>query len=175
MSLADIRTRATRFQSRVRQRNALEYAASAFVIVFFTWAALTAPAPLIQLGAAMIVLGTFYVCWNLYTLARADAVDGLNEVQAWTEFHRSELKRQRSALDTVWRWYLAPFAPGMVVFIAGVAFTPETPMPVLARAIVFGLGVGMIGAMFAGIAWLNKRAVKALDREIAALDEMRSA
>lgn len=175
MNLTDIRARATRFQARVRLRNATEYAASIFVIGCFSWFAVTIPSPIIQLGAAMIVLGTLYVCWQLYTLARANTTDAFAHAQAWTEFHRGELQRQRTALDTVWRWYLAPLAPGLLVFLAGAAFTPDSPAPLPARAIVFGLSICVAGAVFAGVAWLNKQAVKTLDREIAALDQIRAA
>lgn len=175
MSLADIRARATRFQARIRWRNATEYAASIFVIGCFGWFAITIPSPIVQLGAAMIVLGTLYVCWKLYTLARAKTAGETDQAQAWAEFHRSELQRQRTALDTVWRWYLAPLAPGLLVFLAGATFAPDSPAPLPARAILFGLSVCFAGAVFAGVAWLNKQAVKTLDREIAALDQIRAA
>ncbi|HVK80294.1 MAG TPA: hypothetical protein VM915_06755, partial [Verrucomicrobiae bacterium] len=145
------------------------------VIGCFGWFAVTIPSPIVQLGAALIVLGTLYVCWKLHTLARAGTANESDQAQTWTEFHRSELQRQRTALDTVWRWYLAPLAPGMLVFLAGVAFTPDNPAPLPARAIIFGLSVCIAGAVFAAIAWLNKQAVKTLDREIAALDQMRAA
>jgi hypothetical protein len=78
--------------------------------------------------------------------------------------------RQREALRTVWSWYLAPFVPGMLVFLAGVSFTEANPAPLSVRLGVFLAGLGIMAAVFAAIAWINALAVKKLDAEIAALD-----
>lgn len=174
MSLADIHTRAERFQLRIRTRNWIEYAAAGFVVAFFGWMAATVPEPIVQIGAVLIVLGALYVCWKLHQLGRAASGDEMNAgAQSWAAFHRAELTRQSDALRTVWRWYLAPFVPGMLVFLAGVSFTPANPAPLAARLTVFLVGLALMGAMFAAIAWLNAQAVKRLDAEIAALDQAR--
>jgi hypothetical protein len=129
----------------------------------------------VQIGAGLIILGTLYVCWKLHQLGRAATREEMRHAQSWADFHRDELVRQRDALATVWQWYLAPFAPGMLVFLAGVAFTPENPAPLPARAAIFGVGALIMGAMFAAIHWLNLRAAATLTREIAALDQARAA
>lgn len=170
MTIAEVRARAHAFQSRIRWRNWTEYAAAAFVIVFFGWTAASVPLPVMQIGAVLIMLGAVYVCWKLNALARAASKGAADAALSIAAFHRAELVRQREALRTVWRWYLAPFAPGMVVFLAGVAFAPELEAPLAAKVGVFALGIGFVGAMFAAVAWLNARAVKQLDAEIAALD-----
>lgn len=172
MSLGEIRTRAERFQTRVRVRNWIEYAAAAFVIIAFGRIALSAPVPLIQAGAVLIILGTLYVCWKLYTLGRAATNEERDNAASLADFHRAELVRQRAALATVWRWYLAPFAPGMTVFLAGVAFMPELEAPLIARIVVFALGAALVALMFGFVAWINALAVKKLDAEIAALDRV---
>jgi hypothetical protein len=73
-------------------------------------------------------------------------------------------------LRTVWSWYLAPFVPGMVVFLAGVSFTEANPAPLPARLGVFLAGVGLMAAVFAVIWLLNAVAAKKLDAQIAAMD-----
>lgn len=174
MSLADIHLHARRFQSRVRLRNTMEYVAAAFVVVFFGWTALTVPEPIVQAGAGLIMAGALYVCWQLYRLGRAATRGELDAgAQSWAAFHRGELMRQRDALRTVWSWYLAPFVPGMLVFLAGVSFTEANPAPLPARLVVFLAGVGMMAAVFAVIAWINALAVKKLEAQIAALDQVR--
>jgi glucan phosphoethanolaminetransferase (alkaline phosphatase superfamily) len=174
MSLADIHAQAQRFQSRVRSRNMIEYAAAAFVIAAFAWIAAAMPEPVVRIGAGLIVLGAIYVCWKLHRLGRAATQSELEAgAQSWAGFHRAELTRQREALRTVWSWYLAPFVPGMLVFLAGVSFTPENPAPLPVRLGVFLAGVGIMAAVFAMIAWLNAVAAKRLDAEIAALDRAR--
>jgi hypothetical protein len=174
MSLADIHARAAHFQSRIRTRNLIEYAAAALVIAAFAWIAWLVPQPVVRAGAALIALGAIYVCWRLYAFARAATKAELEAgAQSWADFHRAELARQRQALSTVWRWYLAPFVPGMIVFVAGVAFAPEAGTPFWAGAALFAASAGVIGGLFAAIAWLNARAVRRLDAEIAALDAAR--
>ncbi len=174
MSLADVHVRATRFQSRIRSRNTLEYVAAAFVVAFFSWMAATMPVPIVQVGAGLIVLGALYVCWQLYRLGRAATRGELDAgAQSWAAFHRAELVRQRNALNTVWSWYLAPFVPGMLVFLAGVSFAEANPAPFPARLGVFLAGLGLMAAVYAVIWWLNAVVAKRLDAEIAALDRAR--
>jgi len=173
MSLAEIHTRAERFQTRIRRRNTIEYVAAGTVVAFFAWTAALAPAPLVQVGAVLIILGALYVCWKLYELGRAATKAELDQAASLRDFHRAELMRQRAALSTVWRWYLAPFAPGMVVFLAGVAFAPDLEAPLAAKFVVFALGVGFVSLIFAAVAWINALAVKRLDAELGELDRGR--
>lgn len=170
MSLADIHARAETFQSRIRTRNWIEYVAAVFVIGGFLWMALTMPAPIIKAGALLIALGAAYVCWKLYQLGRAASKAEMDAAQSLADFHRAELVRQRDALRTVWSWYLAPFVPGMLVFLAGVSFTAANPAPSFARLAIFLVGFGLMAAVFAVIAWINALTVKKLGAEIAALD-----
>jgi hypothetical protein len=174
MSLADVHLHAQRFQSRVRLRNTMEYVAAAFVVVFFGWTAATVPEPIVQIGAGLIMAGALYVCWKLYQLGRAATRSEMEAgAQSWAAFHRAELVRQREALRTVWSCYLAPFVPGMVVFLAGVSFTEANPAPLPARLGVFLAGLGLMAAVFVAIAWINTLAVKKLDAQITHLDQAR--
>lgn len=171
MSLADVHLHAQRFQSRIRSRNTIEYIAAGFVVAAFGWMGATIPMLIVQIGSGLIVLGALYVCWKLYELGRAASRSELDAgAQSWAAFHRGELVRQREALRTVWSWYLAPFAPGMLVFLAGVSFTPANPAPFPARLAVFLAGLGIMAAVYAVIWLLNAVAAKRLDAEIAALD-----
>jgi hypothetical protein len=170
MTAAQLRQRATRFQSKIRTRNRIEYAAAALVIGVFAWMVFLIPEPMVRAGAGLIILGTLYVCWKLHTLAGAADQSGMDHAASLTDFHRAELLRQRTALASVWQWYLAPFVPGMLVFIGAVAFTPELDAPLMARLTLFATTAAPIAAVFGLVAWLNARAVKALDKEIAALD-----
>lgn len=173
MSLAHIRARAERFQSRIRWRNWLEYAAGAIVIAAFSFFAVTTSDLIVRAGAVLIVLGAIYVAWKFATMARAASSDAAAQAASWAEFHRAELVRQRDALRTVWRWYLGPFAPGLVVFLAGFAFSPGVEAPLAAKAAAFAVELAIVGAVFVAIGAINARAAKTLDAEIAALDDAR--
>lgn len=172
MSIADVHARATRFQDRIRFRNITEYVASAVVIAVFAWMAFVMPEPFVRLGAAMIALAAVYVCWRLFGLARAAKASEVAHTANWVAFHRAELVRQRDALRGVWRWYLGPFIPGMIVFLAGVAFAPSNGLPLAARLSVLALSLAVVLPLFWLVSALNAKAAKAMQREIDALDRM---
>lgn len=69
MTAAQQRQRVTRFQSKIRTRNRIEYAAAALVIGVFAWMVVIITEPMVRAGAGLIILGTLYVCWKLHTLA----------------------------------------------------------------------------------------------------------
>lgn len=172
MPLEEVRRKARGFQKTIRWRNMMEYAASIFVLIVFGGVALAVPNWGVRAGAALIMLGTLYVVWKLHAMARAAGAGEIDAALSLTAFHKGELLRQRAALATVWRWYLMPFVPGMIVFLSAVCFAPDNPAPLAAKLTVFLFSLGIVGGLFAGIAWLNGRAVKALDAEIAALEEV---
>lgn len=171
MPVEEVRRKAGAFQSRIRTRNITEYAASIFVLIAFGGIALTVPDWGVRAGAALIMLATLYVVWKLHTMARAAWAGQIDAALSLTDFHKGELLRQRAALSTVWRWYLMPFVPGMVVFLSAVSFSPDNPAPLALKMAVFLFSLGIVTALFAGIAWLNRRAVKALEAEIAAFED----
>lgn len=169
MSLADIHTRATRFQSTIRWRNAREYIAGAFVFSFFAWVAATDDNTLVCVGAVLIATASAFVNWNIYRRGRAAPKAALDMARNFFDFHRAELVRQRDTLRTVWRWYLGPYVPGLLIFLAGASFgDPDVPLGMeLAK---FALGAGIGGAVFASIGWVNAEVAKRMDGEIGALD-----
>lgn len=171
MPLEEVRRKARGFQKTIRRRNMMEYAASIFVLIVFGGVAAVVPDWGVRAGAGLIMLGTLYVVWKLHTMARAAGAAEMDAALSLTDFHKGELLRQRAALATVWRWYLMPFVPGMIVFLSAVSFAPDNPAPLAAKLTVLVFGLGIVSAVFAGIAWLNERAVKALDAEIEALEE----
>ncbi|HRE44280.1 MAG TPA: hypothetical protein PKY87_09960 [Terricaulis sp.] len=171
MSLAEIHTRASRFRTQIARRNLIEYAAAALVIVVFAYIAFIVPAPFVKAGAIVLILGMLYVVSQLHQLARAAAQDEINAAADLMGFHRQELVRQRDALRGVWSWYLGPLIPGAVLFLFGAVLS--APGPLGAQLSVGFAGLGLLGAMFAAIGWLNQRAAAKLDADIAAIDRAR--
>lgn len=173
MSIADIHVRSARFQSRVRNRNWRELIVAGLLVVAFSWIAWITPALFVKLGAALIIAGLIYISVALNTKARAGSAGDLAAANSWADFYRGELARQYTALRDIWRWYLAPLVPGMVVFMAGAAFTPDNPAPFFAKAIIFVLGMGFVALVFWGVYWLNITAARQLKTEIDKLDAAR--
>ncbi|HVV32915.1 MAG TPA: hypothetical protein VHC73_06790 [Vitreimonas sp.] len=173
MSLDEVHTRAVRLQQRVQTRNRGEYLAAILVIGVFAYTAIQTPAPLAQLGAVLIVLGTIYVVWQLHRLGRAATKAETEAAGAsWSDFYRAQLVKQHAAVSSVWSWYLGPLVPGFIVFVAGVAFAPAGHAPLFARIAIFAVTIGIAAAAFLGIAALNRAAARALQREIDSLDAL---
>lgn len=171
MSLADIHDRAERFQSRIRWRNAIEHMAGVIVVFAFGAIALATPDWGVRAGVALIIAGVGYISWQLVKRASATTKP---EGQTWVEFHRAEMVRQHKALSSVWSWYLAPLLPGMGVFVLATAFSPiDNSLPLIARLAVLGMAIMWIAIVFGGVAWINARAARKLEAEIAALDRAR--
>ena len=167
MPLEEIQRRARRFEKRVDRRNLREYAGAAIGIAVYTFYIFKSHSLVIRAGSALVIAGVLYVVVQLYRRASSGALPEDFGVAASIEFHRRELVRQRDLLRSVWRWYVAPIVPGLIVFSAG-SIPPHSPLWVyLLLALFFLVGLG-------GIVWLNRRAAERLDRQIAELDNLES-
>jgi len=163
MPLDEIRKRAGQFHSRVCWRNIREYAASAFLVCIFGFYIWLFPAPLMRLGSALIIVALLYVAWQLHRRGAAMALPAEASASAWTDYYRRELVRQRDALQSIWKWYLGPMVPGLVVFLLGAAL--QTPPAAhkqewISITITFGIVV------FGGVWALNAWGVRKLQRKI---------
>ena len=162
MSLEEIRQKAERFQKRVRNRNLREYVAAAFVIVGFGYFMWLRPAT--RLGGGLLLAATVYVLYHLHARGSAKAVPESLALGTCLEFHRRELERQRDLLRDVWRWYLLPFVPGLLAFVAPALMRhPEQWTRALPVMLLWP-------AMFYAIWRLNKRAADKLQSQIDELD-----
>lgn len=167
-SLEELSRRAHRLDRQVRLRNALEYAGGAIPILVFGAMAIAPVDPLMRIASAIIVAGIVVVMWGLHRRAAA------SRAEDWgapiLEHHRAQLVRQRDALAGVWRWYLAPLVPGLVLLFASIwqarlaIVGPEAATLAILPPVLIAI------AVFAGIHWLNRAAARRLSRVIATLD-----
>jgi hypothetical protein len=167
MPLEEIQRRALRFENRIQSRNLREYAGGAVGLAVFTYYIFKFPSPMTRAGSALVIAGMLYVMVQIYRRASPDKVPADLAWTASLEFHRRELVRQRDLLRSVWRWYIGPLIPGLLVFTAGT-------MPQHAPAWTFLALVLFYLVVFGGIVWLNHRAAVGLDRQIAELDNLES-
>ncbi len=162
----------TEFERRIRRRNLIEYAAGGFVVPVFAWLAWQAARAgemILTLGWLLGIAGMAVVLTSLYH--RASNLPHRPETDCRSHL-RSQLEHQRQALASVPRWYLAPLVPGVALVLVG------SMLPI---ALNLGWGVALAGiavptaivvAIFTGIAWLNRRAARFLENEIAELDAL---
>lgn len=165
MSIEQIHARA--FQTRIQARNVVEYVASALVVVIFGLYAVIFPDPLMKLGAVMVMVGAGVMGWQLHRRASARTLPPGAAAGASLSFHRAELIRQREALRAAVWWYIAPFVPGMAVFIAGMARV-RSDGSLIHLAPLAALLVAYLTA------WtlLNRRAARRLQAEIDDIDAL---
>lgn len=164
-SLEHVRRKAGAFQRKIRMRNAIEYLAALFVLVSCTQFLVESERVLQRVWLLAIVAGTLYACVQLYQRARGRALPSALTGESCLAFHRSELVRQRDALRSVWKWYLAPFVPGLVL--------NQVDRQMVAAS-AHDHTVGLLSAavtvlLFVVIALLNRRAARKLDAELATL------
>ncbi|WP_109808547.1 hypothetical protein [Sphingosinithalassobacter portus] len=168
LSLAEIHARVARLRRRLFRRDAIEYAAGAIVVGVFGLCAVIIPDWGIRISCIVLIIGTLIVLRNLWTRRMSATTETLGEAGA--SFYRRELVRQRDSLRHVWRWYLAPFVPGTLLFLLTVWHAMAEKMSASAAALPVMAMLVVDVVLFVTIDWLNRRAARALDTEIDALD-----
>jgi hypothetical protein len=163
MPLEEIRRKARQFEKRISRRNLREYIAGAAGIVIFTVYLFIFPNPVARTGSALIIAGGLCVLFQLYKRATPGTLPEELGLTASLEFHRRELVRQRDLLRSVWLWYIGPFVPGIVVF--GMAVRPH-------HGTASWWNAGPFLCIFGVIMWLNYRAARGLDRQIAEIESL---
>ena len=163
LSLDQIRKKARQFQWNIRWRNRVEYLAAAVVVVFSGYFFWIVDDVLVRTGMALLVAGTLYMVYQLHMRGSVQMLPSEPALRPCLEFLRAELVRQRDLLRDVWRWYLLPFAPGMImIFVAA------------SGRMLWTQWVGklaLLSVFFWSVAMLNRWAARRLQREIDALDK----
>ena len=170
MSVSELTAQSNRFHARILRRNITEYVAAALVIGVFGWVAFLVPVWSIRIGAVLIIAAAFYISWKLHQIGGASSPSHLASAESLAAHHRGALVRQRDALKSVWRWYLLPFVPGVLVFTLGTSLESASHIPIEAALASGAVSLGLIAAIFVGVYALNVYAAKKLDAEIAKLD-----
>lgn len=166
---ADALARAdARFRRRIRRRDAIEYVAGLLGMGVFAISAILIPDWGVRLGCAAIILGMAIVLRNLWRRrpATPDAALGTPSLA----FYRATLVAQRDAVASVWRWYLAPPVPGMVLLLLAVLRSSAERMPLWTALLGTVLTVLPVAVVFFGIHRLNRSAARRLQTMIDALD-----
>lgn len=170
-AMPELRAGADKFYRQVRRRNFVEYAASVVVLLCFGAYTFLLPSPIARIGAALVVLGTLYVVWQLGRRASAIAPPPGEAALPLIVHQRAQLVRQRDALAAVGRWYLLPLIPGLAVMMLGPTLAGG-PAALLHIGWKHGLSILLAVLVFAGIWWLNRRAAGMLGEKIAELDAL---
>ena len=161
ISIEELRAKAARFQRGIQWRNVREQVACGVVIIAFAAMAIRIPPTIPRISFGLIIAGALYIAWHLQVWGTARPLPSDMGRETCIDFHRRELERQRDLLRNVWKWYLGPLTPGLALFaIWCIVIAPPN------RRWFPESYAAFCAAFFWGIGWLNRRAARALDRQI---------
>ena len=162
MSLEKIRKRAGKFEKKIRWRNFSEYACGAIAAVLLASSFVKSHDVLFRIAFAVLIAGLVYMAYQLRRRASARSMPtDLGAVNS-LQFHRAELERQREFISHIWKWYLGPIVPGLLIFTLASALAEPSPHSLGKLALVDAV---MASAMI--LVWrLNVRAARCLQRSI---------
>ncbi|MDE1150089.1 MAG: hypothetical protein PW843_26345 [Azospirillaceae bacterium] len=119
MTLNDIKAKAARFEHLVRHRARWQYGSAALSILLFCTYVWFMPGWMLKAGGALEMLAVLYTLTQIPRRAppKATVADG-RPVEV-VDAYRGALIHQRDEMTAVWRWYLLPYVPGIVLMAAG--------------------------------------------------------
>ena len=171
MSMEEIRNKAVKFERRIRSRNLRETVIAVALIPLFVLFLRWFPAPLARAGSVLNIAALVYVIWRMNGSAAPSRVPDGAGWENCIAFHRRELARHRDLLRTVWRWYLGPLVPGVVLFnFAIIAPKVRAGHPADWWRVLPSLA--LLIAWFIVVVRLNNRAADCLQRRIDELDRV---
>jgi hypothetical protein len=157
MSIDDIRSKAERFDRKVRRRNI--FAAVLFIVLILleAWQVWRQPELLERAGDLLTIAAFIYVAWRFRGYVTTQAMPaGLGRTSS-VDFYRQQLMRQRDLAGHPWR-YFAAFIPGLALSLFAHAVNRSPVQNVMIAA--FG------AALFVTVAWVTSLTARKLQREI---------
>ena len=169
-AVEEVRRRARVFERRLRWRNLREYASAALAIAVFAYVGFVAEGTvLVRVACALCVVGMLFMAVQLHRRGSPEREQLSATTSEYLASYRRQLERQRDLLREVWRWYLLPVVPGVLLFAISIPL--EAP---LGRNrgwlwLAAGLALAVTALVFLAVSWLNRHAARLLEREIEAL------
>ena len=161
-SFEQLQRDATVFRRKTVRGNILGSIAALAVASIFGFYAWILPVLSIRIGSGLVMLGSFFVLYQLQYRASIRKLPTMSLALPYTTYFRAELVRQRDALRDIWGW-LIPSALGMGLFFWGVAQPNPTEFPWWITSVVF--------IPFAAAAVMHFLAAHRLQSEIDQLDK----
>ena len=119
---SELEHRATSLQKSLKRRDLREYLGYVGLLVIVAYVLVTNGDLLNWIASVLVVLGAIIAFFNFnkYSRFKKDYASG----ESTLSYLRNELRRQRNAHATAWRWYLLPFLPS-VLFVFGFRWVEE--------------------------------------------------
>jgi hypothetical protein len=168
MALADIRRQAETFQTRIRRRNAREYAGVVVGTILYGVFIWILPGIVTKIGSALTLLAMYYAVYQIRRDGASRELPADAPAGECLAFHRRELTRQRDMLRRVGPWQIGPIVPGLALFYAGLwieKVRSREDAVIMTITAILGL------ALLAFVYWLNVRDANRLQRDLDLLPE----
>ena len=179
LNLTAARNEADKLDRSLHRRNLLEMTVGVGLMGFF---GLSGGQALYEgalgRGLAMLLLtaGVGLVVHTFRTRGRAPRATPDQGTAGFLAAYRAELSWQAALLRDVPRWYLGPLVPGVVALYAAVVWPQLSQLPTdeMGAALLVAAVPGLLvpGAVFLGIAWLNRSAARKLEEQLEGLPEL---
>ncbi len=168
MSIDVLRNRADKFERRVIRRNIREYISSLLAAGVFVYFFATTQAILFRLAYALFIAGLAWVVLQLHRKGAVKTMPATMGTSTSLQFFRTQLERQRDAVQSIWSWYLAPLVPGFLLLTVGTIVARPNRHGLASAA---SMDVFVVALFF--VVWkINVRAARCLQRTI---DELSAA
>jgi hypothetical protein len=168
MSVEQVRLEAGRFQRKISGRNLREYVVAIMLIIYFGFEFSRITQVVARVGFGLLIAGIAYLVWHMLSKGSPGTIDETAGLLGSIEFRRRELVRQRDLLRSVWRWYIGPCIPGLVVLVGWFVYGNRSKPAVVSMAAAYVL---VVAAGFWWMGRLNEKGADKLQRQIDELDE----
>jgi len=113
-----MRARIRKFETKHKRRDIIEYGVYAVLFVLIAYMLTLRSGWQEWVSSGLAVFGATIMMWNYNRLAKVEALPSFNSADNTIEFLRRQLRRQRDAAASAWKWYVLPTAPFFVFTFA---------------------------------------------------------
>jgi hypothetical protein len=169
-TLQDIKKKVGSYQRRILWSNSIETVAGAVVIFAFGRYAINFEGALFRVGCGLIIAATLFVIYYLRKHGRTETPPTDGTLFEFIEFQLQALRRRLTLFKSMLWWYMAPFVPGLIFFLAGATqndFLDEGPP--------LGVRISVMCIVFV-LSWLySKWMARSLQKRISGLELQKTA
>ena len=166
--MIDLNRKMNRFEKTIRYRDMREISSSVLGILLFGYFVYAIPFLLTKIASFFTVIWFVYVIYKFRAVKKHKSPANLSlSFREQLEHQKVNMIRQARLLDTVLYWYLLPPFILNVIFIMGLgsptdfSWSNSIANQLLPLTITYKIAYLLfIAVLYAGILWLNKRAVK---------------
>ncbi len=166
--IIDLNRKMNRFEKTIQYRDIREIASSVLGILLFGYFVYVIPFLLTKIASVFMVIWFAYVIYKFRAAKKYKSSANLSlSFHEQLKNQKENMIQQARLLDTVLYWYLLPPFILNVIFIMGLgsptdySWANTTANRLLPLTITYKIGyLIFIAVLYAGILWLNKRAVK---------------